>query len=287
VVSQEAGRLVNEATAAVGMSGSTPPSSSGSTSSSVIAAAKMQGAADPDPRFAGMKVLVAGATGGVGKFVVEELAKAGVSQRALVRDTNRAKQLLGPGTSTLDIVRGDVYQYASLPSAMEGCTAMICCTGARDPKDPFGPFNVDYQGTLNLIAAAKAKGVKRFVLVTSIGADDPLNPLNLFWGVLFWKKRAEEALQRSGLTYTIVRPGGLKNSLRAGESAGYVVMKGPNYYGFPPLKESGSILRSQVAEVCIEALVNPAAEGKVVEVIADDKAPDLPYDALFSNAQQY
>ena len=114
---------------------------------------------------------------------MEELAKAGVPQRALVRDTSRANQLLGPGTSTLDIVRGDVYQYASLPSAMEGCTAVICCTGARDAKDPFGPFNVDYQGTLNLIAAAKTKGVKKFVLVTSIGADDVLNPLNLFWGV--------------------------------------------------------------------------------------------------------
>lgn len=70
------------------------------------------------------------------------------------------------------------------------------------------------QGTLNLIAAAKQRGIKRFVLVTSIGADDLLNPLNLFWGVLFWKKRAEEELQRSGLTYTIVRPGGLKSKLR-------------------------------------------------------------------------
>jgi hypothetical protein len=51
-----------------------------------------------------------------------------------------------------------------------------------------GPFNTDYNGNLNLIAAAKAAGVKSFVLVTSIGADDILNPLNLFWGILFWKK---------------------------------------------------------------------------------------------------
>lgn len=43
------------------------------------------------------------------------------------------------------------------------------------------------QGTLNLIAAARQKGgVKHFILVSSIGADDLLNPLNLFWGVLFW-----------------------------------------------------------------------------------------------------
>ena len=41
------------------------------------------------------------------------------------------------------------------------------------------------QGTVNLIAAAKQAKVKKFVLVTSIGTDDPLNPLNLFFGVSF------------------------------------------------------------------------------------------------------
>jgi uncharacterized protein YbjT (DUF2867 family) len=50
------------------------------------------------------------------------------------------------------------------------------------------------------------------VLVTSVGTDSPFFPLNLLWGVLFWKKRAEEALQRSGLDYTIIRPGGTRRS---------------------------------------------------------------------------
>lgn len=45
------------------------------------------------------------------------------------------------------------------------------------------------------------------MLVTSIGCDDPLFPLNLFWGVLLWKKQGEAALQRSGIDYTVVRPG--------------------------------------------------------------------------------
>jgi hypothetical protein len=51
------------------------------------------------------------------------------------------------------------------------------------------------------------QGVKKVVLVTSIGTDDPLFPLNLLWGVLLWKKQGELALQRSGIDYTIVRPG--------------------------------------------------------------------------------
>ncbi|GLC67258.1 hypothetical protein PLESTF_000534300 [Pleodorina starrii] len=221
------------------------------------------------------KILVAGATGGTGRAVVEVLAAQGVPVRALVRDPVKASSgsgLAGLG-STTEVLRGDVFQYGSLPPAMEGCTAVICCTGAGDPRDPLGPFNVDYQGTLNLIAAAKLRGVRQFVLVSSIGADDLLNPLNLFWGVLFWKKRAEEELQRSGLTYTIVRPGGLKNKLGQGEVAGNIVMEGPGSFGVPPAKKSGSILRSQVAEVCVAALTEPAAANKVVEVIAERGAP--------------
>jgi uncharacterized protein YbjT (DUF2867 family) len=58
-----------------------------------------------------------------------------------------------------------------------------------------------------LTPVPRRAGVKKIVLVTSIGVDDPFFPLNLFWGVLFWKKRGEEAVQRSGIDYTIVRPG--------------------------------------------------------------------------------
>jgi hypothetical protein len=64
--------------------------------------------------------------------------------------------------------------------------------------------------------------------------------------VLFWKKRGEEALQRSGIPYTIVRPGGLLDAPRPGQAAGQIVMEGPNTFGLPPKRTPGSILRSQV-----------------------------------------
>lgn len=106
--------------------------------------------------------------------------------------------------------------------------------------------------------ASKAAGVKHMVLVSSIGTDEPIaNPANIFWGILFWKKRAEEHLQRSGLPYTIVRPGGLvtdevdmkdSKKRRKGKKSsgkGAVVMGRAGTYGFPP-KKSGAILRSTV-----------------------------------------
>lgn len=130
-----------------------------------------------------------------------------------------------------------------------------------------------------------------------------------------------------------MRPGGLRSKLRQGEAAGGVIMARPGTFGFPPLQQSGSILRSQVcatrvcvvsressvcvcahkfvhflfvaqhhlhhgapatppapplcapllqvADVCVEALVCPAAEGKVVEVIADKDAVAQPLGQLF------
>lgn len=97
------------------------------------------------------------------------------------------------------------------------------------------------------------------------------------------KKQAEAALQRSGLNYTIVRPGGLKNTLAAGETAGAIVMEGPGYFTFSKLASlpSRSILRSQVAEVCAAALMEPAAANKVVEIIAQQNAPAKTYKELF------
>ncbi|GAX80019.1 hypothetical protein CEUSTIGMA_g7458.t1 [Chlamydomonas eustigma] len=242
--------------------------------------------ADYDSRLKGLKVLVAGATGRTGKQVVEVLQQAGVPVRALVRDTTKAGKLLpsGPG---VEVVQGDVFQYSSLPAALGDANAIIVTTGASDVTDPLGPFNVDYQGTVNLVALAKQKGIKKFVLVTSIGADETFNPLNLFWGVLFWKKRAEEELQRSGLDYTIVRPGGLKDSVKDGGRPGAIVMRGPGFYGVNPLNRmaepAGAILRKQVAEVCVAALTEADAQHKVVEIVAKEEAVERSYADLFKS----
>ena len=65
-------------------------------------------------------------------------------------------------------------------------------------------------------------------LFSSYRTDNILNPLNLFFGILFWKKQAELQLQRSGLTYTIVRPGGLKDTLESGEKRGAIQMQKAN-----------------------------------------------------------
>lgn len=238
---------------------------------------------EADSRFEDFKVLVAGATGGVGRAVVKQLVEQGIPVRALVRDGLKASGMLPPASKGVEIVEGDVYRFSTVAQAMKGCNAVICATGPTDRLNPLGPYTVDCEGTKNLVAAAQQQGVSKFVLVTSIGCDDPLFPLNAFWGVLFFKKQGEVALQRSGLDYTIVRPGGLVNDVSGGRGEGRLVMAGPDAYGLPPRKRPGSVLRSDVAAVCVSALVDPAASRKLVELVASKDAPALPITELFAS----
>jgi len=51
----------------------------------------------------------------------------------------------------VELVAGDVFQYATLPRALGGCNALLIATGARAALDPFGPYNVDFQARLLLV----------------------------------------------------------------------------------------------------------------------------------------
>ena len=130
---------------------------------------------------------------------------------------------------------------------------------------------VDYQGTKNLVDAAKAKGIEQFVLVSSLCASQFFHTLNLFWLVLYWKKQAEDYLIQSQLTYTIVRPGGLKNE----DNTQAIVMSSAD-----KLFE-GSIPRTKVAQVCVESLFQTAARNKIVEIVSRADSPSLGWEELF------
>lgn len=216
-----------------------------------------------------MKVLVVGAAGQTGRRVVTALNERGIAHKALVRDVAGAEGILPPGT---EIVAGDVLQPETLKTALADCTHLICATGARPSFDPTGPLKVDYLGTRSLVKAAREKGVEQFVLVSSLCVSRFFHPLNLFWLVLYWKQRAEAYLQESGLTYTIVRPGGLKNE----DNDWPVVAEGADRLF------EGGIPRTKVAQVCVEALFEPGARDKILEIVSRADAPNRPLGELFA-----
>ena len=217
-----------------------------------------------------MKAFVAGATGQTGRRIVQELVKRNIPVRALVRNIETAREIL---PSEAELVSGDVLNSLSLQAAIEDSTVVLCATGAKPSFDLTGPCKVDYIGTKNLVNVSKEKEIEHLVLVSSLCVSKLFHPLNLFWLILFWKKQAEEYIQKSGIKYTIVRPGGLKNEDNP----------------FPIVMDSadrlfeGSIPRTKVAEVSVEALFQPAASNKIVEIVAQAEAPEKSLEELFSS----
>lgn len=219
-----------------------------------------------------MKAFVAGATGQTGRRIVQELVQRKIPVVALVRNLETARSIL-PTEATL--VTGDVLNLDSLKSAISDCTVLLCATGAKPSFNPASPYQVDYQGTKNLVDVAKAQQIQHFVLVSSMCVSQLFHPLNLFWLILWWKKQAEEYIAKSGLTYTIVRPGGLINEDNS----------------FPILMSSadtlfeGRIPRTKVAQVCVEALFQPASRQKIVEIVTQEQLPDKSLEELFSTVE--
>ncbi|MQL76934.1 hypothetical protein Taro_009345, partial [Colocasia esculenta] len=146
-------------------------------------------------------------------------------------------------------------------------------------------LQVDSSGTINLVEACRKAGVNRFILISSILVNGAamgqiFNPayiiLNIFGLTLIAKLRAERYIRRSGINYTIVRPGGLRND----PPSGNIVMEPED-----TLYE-GSISRDQVAEVAVEAILCPEASYKVVEIVAHTEAPKRAIADLFSLVKQ-
>ena len=146
-----------------------------------------------------MKILVTGANGFIGPKVVHALRAQGRDVRALVRRPERATYLGGLGA---EVVAGDVTDQVSLLSAIKGCTHVVHLVAIIQGR-PEQFHEVMTIGTQNLIGAAKAEGVERFVLMSALGTSETAAQTVPY----FAAKLAEERdVAASGLEYTTFRP---------------------------------------------------------------------------------
>jgi uncharacterized protein YbjT (DUF2867 family) len=182
------------------------------------------------------KVLVTGAGGKTGRLVMQKLLqRPAFAVTGLVRTAESKEGLVKEGIPEAQIVVGDICDAKSVLQACEGkgMHAMIICssatpapTGEMTPegRPVFGfpngqPEKVDWIGQKNQIDAAKQAGISHVVICSSGGGTDPENPLNKLarnedgsgGNILLWKRKAEKYLVDSGITYTIIHPGGLLN----------------------------------------------------------------------------
>ena len=112
-----------------------------------------------------------------------------------------------------------------------------------------------------MVEAAKAGGADHFVLLSSAGVTDPNHPLNANGNAMAFKLKGEDALRRSGRTYTIVRPQGVWNEHRPGN--GILMGQGDQLTWGRYM-----ISRSDIAEVLIESVANPDAINKTFEIFS-------------------
>jgi len=217
-----------------------------------------------------MKAFVAGATGQTGSRIVQELSDRGIEVKALIRDLAKAQELL---PSQVELIVGDVLKPETFTAHLADCQVLICATGAAPSLDFTQPYLVDYQGTKNLVVAAKEQTIEHFLIVSSLCVSKFFHPLNLFWLILWWKKQAEIYLEQSGLNYTIIRPGGLKN-----EDDGFNLVLSEADTLF-----DGSIPRQRVAQVCVESISQESAKNRILEIVTSPDAKEKNWQQLFSS----
>jgi uncharacterized protein YbjT (DUF2867 family) len=147
-----------------------------------------------------MKVLVAGATGKTGIRLVNELTSRGHHPIALVRKSSDTSKL-APG---LELRHGDLTELAD--GVCVGCDAVIFAAGSGGSTGPDMTDRVDRDGAKRLIDLAAKAQVRRFVMLSSVGAGDPPGPESKLAHYLQAKHDADEHLKASGITYSILRP---------------------------------------------------------------------------------
>lgn len=216
-------------------------------------------------------VLVVGATGSIGRLVVDEALQRDLVVRALVRDAGRGRAL----PPEVELVIGDLTDPSTLAEAVGGVDAVVFTHGARG-----GDIEaVDYGGVLNVLTALAARPA-RIALMTAIGVTVHDGPYNRSTGAHDWKRRSERLVRASGNPYTIVRPGWFDyngdDELRLQFLQGDTRRAGNS--------SDGVVSRRQIAQVLVASLLSAEADHKTFELVAVRGAAqrdiDLPFAAI-------
>lgn len=152
------------------------------------------------------KILVAGASGFLGKYILKELDNWKIPAIALVRDPEK---LNGLKLANLEVVKAEVTRPKSLCDVCKDVDTVISTVGITRQKDELTYMDVDYQVNINLLREAKRSGVRKFIYVSVINGDK-LRHLKFVEA----KERFVDILNVSGLEFTVIRPNSFFSDLR-------------------------------------------------------------------------
>jgi putative NADH-flavin reductase len=199
-----------------------------------------------------MKLLIIGASRGIGLEVVQQALAAGHEVTALARNTAS----FPVSHEKLKVVKGDILDKSSIESALDGQDVVCVTIGIKVTRKPVSIFS---RGTKAVVEAMKNSTCRRLICVTGIGAGDSRGHGGFLYDKIFTplfvktiyedKDRQEAIVRESGLDWVIVRPGFLTNGPRTGEYRALTDLKGV---------KAGKISRADVADF----ILREAAEMK-------------------------
>jgi uncharacterized protein YbjT (DUF2867 family) len=212
------------------------------------------------------RVLVIGASRGIGLETVKALLARGFDVRALARSAT----LLALDDPRLEKIDGDALDKATVDRALEGVDAVVQSLGVSfSPQTILKGTTLFSRATRVLVDAMRAKGVKRLVAVTGAGAGDSRGRLGLIYDTVIFPlvlKRAyddkdvqEQIVKASGLDWTIARPGILTSGPATGR---YQVLTDPNTW------RAGPIARADVADFIAKEVAGRAYLGQTPLLIS-------------------
>jgi uncharacterized protein YbjT (DUF2867 family) len=199
-------------------------------------------------------VAIAGGHGKIALILGRLLVERGDTVRGLIRNPDQADDLRAVG---IEPVIADLESESDIASAIRGADAVVFAAGAGPGSGDARKKTVDLGGALKLIEAAKAEGVSRYLIVSSMGAEKaPADGAEGFGAYLQAKFEADEAVRASGLDYTVVRPGGLTDD----PGTGLVTIAANT--------GRGKIPRADVAAVFVACLDTPSTIGQSFDLIS-------------------
>ena len=210
-----------------------------------------------------MDVAVVGGHGKIGLRLLRLVHQNGHRARGLIRKEDQAGALRSAGAEPA-IVDLERVSVPDLAIAIKGADAVVFAAGAGPGSGEERKWSMDYGGAVKLIEAAQHEGIRRYVIVSSMGAADPqaTGATGPFLVYLQAKHDADEKLRESGLDYTIVRPGILTDDSGSGRVS------------IAERVERGEVPRDDVAAVLFAVLGAEDTIRKEFEVVSGDTPID-------------
>ena len=190
-----------------------------------------------------VKVAIAGAHGKIALRLTRLLAVEGEQLIGLIRNPDQTAEVSEAGASPVvcDLEHATVDEIAA---AIEGADAVVFAAGAGADSGADRKLTVDRDGAIKLLRAAKIAGIPRYVLVSSVGAEDPPDGDDVFEIYLRAKAEADAAIAASDREWTILRPGGLTDDAGTGN----VRIDAAPFRGSVPRDDVASVLARLLAD---------------------------------------